>query len=339
MKTTVIAIALACGAIALTSEARTNWRFYLGGMYAKGFNVDNLFWNDDGAIVFDKSADVPTNGSYTVWAGMDVQFSLKEKFFIETGLNFRESPYVYGENVSEIDPYTGEAFRWYEVRYGEGYGHRDMLSVPVRFGYKLTLKGNNQFELAAGPYFGMDFDGDCYVGLSPMVTYKHRALSLSFHWENPLFVNTSHNHFKNQFAFTIGVNFNGRKPNMDNILLGLEVAGSVLETANQTISQYHEASGGSSYSDSDSRSSRGGGSSSSGNVKGNGFSPSEQQSYNTDKRTYDDYDTQLSKHFNGIMVMSCRDVKEIQKKMKKLREKWESKGKSLPKYPSETRGC
>ena len=72
-------------------------------MYAKGFNVDNLFWNDDGAIVFDKSADVPTNGSYTVWAGMDVQFSLKEKFFIETGLNFRESPYVYGENVSEIE--------------------------------------------------------------------------------------------------------------------------------------------------------------------------------------------------------------------------------------------
>ncbi len=337
MNKKVIAIALACGAIALTSEARTNWRFYLGGMYAKGFNADNVLWNSDGAIVFDKSADVPSKGSYTLWAGMDIQFSLKEKFFIETGLNFRKSPYVYGENVSEAEPYSGENFRGYKVR--QGNGDRDVLSIPVRFGYKLKLRGNNQFEFAVGPYFGADFDADYYVGFSQMVTYKHRALSLSFHWENPLFVNTSHNHFKNQFAFSIGVNFNGRKPNMDNILLGLEIAGSVLETANQVVSQYNESSGGSSYSDSDSRSSRGGGSSSSGNVNGNGFSPSEQQAYNTDKRTYDDYDTQLSKHFSGIMVMSCRDVKEIQKKMKKLREKWESKGKSFPKFPSETRGC
>lgn len=337
MKAKVIAIALACGAITLTSEARTNWRFYLGGMYAKGFNADNLFWNwnSDGVIEFDKSADVPTNGSYSVWAGMDIQFSLKEKLFIETGLNFRELPYVYGKNVSETDPYSGAVFRWYEVRYGNGYGHRDMLSIPVRIGYKLMLNGNNQFEFAAGPYFGMDFDGDYYVGLSPMVTYKHRALSLSFHWENPLFVNTSHNHFKNQFAFSIGVNFNGRKPNMDNILLGLEAAGSILETANQTISQYNGSNSSSSYTDTDSSSSRGGGSSS----NGNGFSLSEQQAYNTDKNTYNKYDSQLSMHFTGVRVMSCSDVKKIQKKMKKLREKWERKGKSFPKFPSETQGC
>ncbi|MDE6323001.1 MAG: hypothetical protein K2L46_08945 [Paramuribaculum sp.] len=334
MNKKVIAIALACGAIALPSEASTNWRFYVGGMYAKGFKRDNLY-GYDGVLEFNKPGDVPTNGSYTFWAGMDIQFSLREKFFLETGLNFRESPYVYGRKMSETDPYTGETFRWYEINCGEKYGHRDMLSIPVRFGYKIKLRGDNQFEFAVGPYFGADFDADYYVGLSPMVTYKHRALSLSFHWENPVFLNTSHNHFKNQFAFSIGVNFNGRKPNMDNILLGLEAAGAVIGTANQAMSQYYESSGSSSYSASASGSSHGNDSSNS----SNGFSLSEQQAYNTDKSTYAKYDSQLASHFAGNQVMSCSQVRQIQKKMEKLRKKWESKGKSFPKYPNESRGC
>ncbi len=246
MKEKLILLTISLISITFVTHAKTNWRFYAGGMYAKGFNKPD---SNNPIIEFDKAKDVPTKSSYTFWAGMDIQFSLKEKFFIETGVNFRKNPFLYGEKTSETDPYSGEVFKSYEVHI-DNAGDRDILTIPVRFGYKLPLKGKNQLEFAIGPYVGADFDADYYVGLSPVITYKHRALSLSFHWENPVFYDSSQNHFKNQFAFTIGVNFNGRKPNMDNILIGLEVANTVLGAANQALQTYSSEYDDGSYSES-----------------------------------------------------------------------------------------
>lgn len=320
----------------MAAEGRTNWRFYIGGMYAKTYDINEFDNSSDFHEYYDAS-DVPTEGTGSLMAGMDIQFSIKEKFFIETGINYRLKPYLQWECVKETDPNTGEVHKHWDIGDAWNYSReRNILSIPVRFGYKLKLKGKNQFEFAIGPYVGADFDACYYVGLSPMVTFKHRALSLSFHWENPLFLDTSHNLFKNQVGFTIGVNFNGRTPNWDNVLIGLEAANVALGTANQIL-QASGAGGGSteSYEGGSSYNNDGGGSR--GNSDGNGFSLSEQQAYNSDKRTYNNYDSMLAAFFAGNRDMSASEVRHAQSEMRRLRQKWEAKGKSFPKSANETR--
>lgn len=300
----------AVGLLALTceSEARTSWRFYAGGWMQKGFE-GNYSYEDN----TDKSS------RFNIWAGMDVQFIIKEKFHIETGVNYRNRYVAYGDEFlySDID---------------------NFVSVPLRFGYRLALDQKNSFEFGVGPYaaYGVS-SGVVHVGLSPVVTYKHRALSLSFHYENPVF-RSEHDKYRNQFAITVGVNFNGRSPNWDNIITGLDVANAALSAASQTMSAYSESQGGGSNSNSDGYNDGAGYSSNSGSSyssKGSSsssgnFSISEQTDYNSDKRAYERWDSLLSKHFYGNGNMSDSSVREAGQKMKSLRQKWESRGKSFP---------
>ena len=61
-----------------------------------------------------------------------------------------------------------------------------------------------------------------------------------------------------------------------------------------------------------------------------GFSLSEQTSYNRDKKTYDRYDSQIAAHLAGNQVMSQSSFDNAKQKMKSLRAKWEARGKSFP---------
>lgn len=306
-----------CCVLAPAAYSRTNWRFYVGGMYAKAYG-----W---GAYT-NSGRDTYTKSSYNIWAGMDVQFIIKEKFHIETGINYRRAPYAL-RNSSYLD-YTD-------------LGTAHWIAIPLRFAYRLPLNEQNSFEFGFGPYVAMSPDFTDYdpmsVGISPVVTYKHRALSLSFRYENPIFYDGAKNTLKNQFAFTIGVNFNGRKPNWDNIAKGLEVTGSVLNAANAAIGAYNgnqsPSTDGSYEDNTSSQSSK----SSSGTSSGNRFSISEQTSYNQDKSTYEKYDSQLASHFAGNQTMSPDGVRHAQKAMKKLRQKWEKRGKSFPHSSNESR--
>lgn len=67
-----------------------------------------------------------------------------------------------------------------------------------------------------------------------------------------------------------------------------------------------------------------------GSSNGNKYNLGEQQSYNTDKQTWSNYDGMLSAHFYGSRSASRGDVLQWQKKMKELRAKWKAKGKSFP---------
>lgn len=319
------------------AHAKTNWRFYFGGMYNKGFNTSEWLNDVPHRTYYDSADQIPTTGTGNIMAGMDIQFSIKTKFYIETGINYRYTPYMMWECQKETDPYTGEVHKQYYI--GEAPNtdtERNIISIPLRFGYRLILNEHNEFQFGIGPYVGADFDNSYYVGLSPVVTYKHRALSLSFRWENPMFLNTSHNYFDNNIAFTIGVNFNGRTPNMDNVLLGLQAANTALSTANGVISQTYGSAGGS-YSSADSYSSSSSSASRSSASEDTGFSLSEQQAYNRDKQTYANYDSMLSAYFNGSRQMSQGEVQSMQNNMRRLRQKWESRGKSWTKVANETR--
>ncbi len=66
-------------------------------------------------------------------------------------------------------------------------------------------------------------------------------------------------------------------------------------------------------------------------------SMSEQQHYNSDKSTYNKYDSMLSQVFAGNRSASASEIKNWQSKMKELRTKWEAKGKSFPHSANEDR--
>ena len=57
---------------------------------------------------------------------------------------------------------------------------------------------------------------------------------------------------------------------------------------------------------------------------------SDQSNYNSDKATYSRYDSMLSAAFAGNREASDSEIKNWQSKMKKLRKKWEAKGKDFP---------
>ncbi len=307
-------------AVALCSpmgEARTNWRFYVGGMYSQ---------TKEGERYSSGESYVDKNGSFVIMGGMDIQFILKDMWHIETGLNYRHAPYSWWDDRGYDCLTPGEA---------------DWLSIPARFGYRMALNDKNLFEFGLGPYisyaFSSDFDENKYarlnVGISPVVTFKHRAFSVSLRYETPMFYNGMKNECKHMFAVTVGVNFNGRKPNWDTIGAVLNAANAVLGAANEALG--NTSDGGSydtgSYDEGSSSGSKSRGDS------GNKYNIGEQQAYNTDKSTYGRYESQLAAHFAGNQVMSSSQVRDAQRAMKKLREKWEKRGKSFPRSPYETR--
>lgn len=85
-----------------------------------------------------------------------------------------------------------------------------------------------------------------------------------------------------------------------------------------------------------------GSASSSKSQNSNKYNIGEQNSYNTDKRTWGNYDSMLAAHFAGNKPATKNDVRQWQQKMSSLRSKWTSKGKSFPSSSNENRslsGC
>lgn len=107
-------------------------------------------------------------------------------------------------------------------------------------------------------------------------------------------------------------------------------AWSAANSGSYSSSSYSPSYSNSSYSSSSSSSSSSGG------------STSEQQSYNSDKRTYANYDSMLSGHFYGSRSATAGEVKQWQQSMRHLRTKWTAKGKSFTQSSNETKstsGC
>lgn len=325
--------------VGLNSHAAVNWRLHLGGMYALHSMETER-----------KSTDVAFQ------LGCEVQFPIKEKFFIETGLNLRFGPTTYtywdGSYMADFIP-----FRDFdkEGNYIGGSNNmaarvnqdvRTFLDLPARFCYRLRLKGSNELQFAFGPYFEAALSGNNRVegvhgpqdlmgnnpfsiGLTPSVVFRHRALSLGVVYQNPCIYNGNKNRDTNVLMFTIGVNFKGRKVNMDKLAEGLEVASAVLNTTTAVMSQYVEQSGsGSGYSD-DSGSSYSSGSSSgskSSSKRGSGIA--DRTSRNSEKATYYKWETMVQNILRGDDTVNKKS--EIQRKMRKLREKWAARGDGWP---------
>lgn len=285
--------------------------------------------------------------------GCELQFPIKEKFYIETGLNLRFGNLLYtyweynnpssyvadniplsdfdsdGQYIKNINGVPSSA--GIHLKTGE------FLDIPLRFSYRLRLKGDNEFQFSFGPYLEINLhNAEVYqtkledtspvsVGLTPSVVFKHRALSLGLSYQNPCIYNGFKNRDKNTLMFTIGVNFRGRKINTDKLLSGLAIASSVLDAATTTMQSYTDATGGSSNSDySESSTNSNSSYSKKSEPKGNGFSISKRTSRENDRNTYSKYETQVMKIINGDDKTNSKV--DLQRKMRKLREKWAAQG-------------
>lgn len=334
-----------------------NWRFHLGGMSS----IRQWIPEDD----------EPGN-KFTLMIGAEIQIPIKSKFFIETGLNFRWGQYTYTywmyndpgsvaayiplKDFDSYGQYTGSDAPIKYLPAGISYGTMGFFDIPIRFGYKLKLNSENEFQFAVGPYMSFEssnpevenrsYEGiytlsehNCFsVGLSPSVVYKHRALSLGLYYQNPIFYNGPKNRVTNVLMFTIGVNFNGRKVNMDGLLSGLEIASSALGAASSVASSYYGATGGNSYS-SDSYNSGSSSSYSSSNSSSSSSSSNNssynRQARNNDYNTYFKYETTVIKIINGDDTVNRKS--DIQQKMRSLREKWTKRGDGWNPSPYETK--
>ena len=114
------------------------------------------------------------------------------------------------------------------------------------------------------------------------------------------------------------------------------ISNSIVGILNNAMCALESADGNTSDS-SDSASSSAYVSSRTSSSKGNKYNMSEQHSYNSDKRIYASYDSMLAAYFAGNRHTSISEKEEWQSKMKSLRTKWESKGKSFPHSANEDR--
>lgn len=327
-----------------------NWRFHVGGMRSL------LRYDPPGK-------NLANDQNFRRWSfmlGLELQMPIHHDWFFETGLNFRLGPTTYtyedyyeknkaifiplndfnnkmsyiGDNKELVNPAISIEKSWF-------------FDIPIRAGWKFHLNNDNEFQFSLGPYMCFNLttptavgisgggrkieDINCFsLGISPSVVYKHRALSLGLYYQNPCIYNGQKNRETNVLMFTIGVNFYGRKIDMDKLASGLDVASSVLSGATSVMSSYYEGANGSTEIDYASGEKK-----LNSNKKENTGQKAnyDRTARNRDYKTYFEYETTVIKIINGDDRTNSKT--DIQNRMRKLRKKWDDRNDGWTKSPYE----
>lgn len=215
----IIGVAMLMG---INAAAQVNWQFQIGGMYSKKY----------GESLSEKRGSVELSGAILL------QIPVKQQFFIETGLGWRNKLVLSQAEDYKFDPDNSN------YKDFEGY-IANFLELPIKAGYKLQLNEKNAIDFGFGPYLSLAFNKPEYfnkssfsAGLNASVAFRHRCMSFGVSWQNPIFKNGLNDYHRNSVTVTIGINFKGRKPNWDKIMDGLSIAGTVLEGTTQVASAF-----------------------------------------------------------------------------------------------------
>lgn len=215
----IIGVAMLMG---INAAAQVNWQFQIGGMYSKKY----------GESLSEKRGSVELSGAILL------QIPVKQQFFIETGLGWRNKLVLSQAEDCKFDPDNSN------YKDFEGY-IANFLELPIKAGYKLQLNEKNAIDFGFGPYLSLAFNKPEYfnkssfsAGLNASVAFRHRCMSFGVSWQNPIFKNGLNDYHRNSVTVTIGINFKGRKPNWDKIMDGLSIAGAVLEGTTQVASAF-----------------------------------------------------------------------------------------------------
>lgn len=329
-----------------------NWRIHVGGMY-------NIL-----RTPLDRKNYLEFGDKFSFMGGVEIQVPLRKNWYIEPGLNLRYGPWTYVVEISSIGQYNIPHYKMASAplkdfdKYGFYTGNGDFwqpsvetqpsyfVDMPIRAGWRLALNDKNEFQFSFGPYLSIDCgnpDRDATygvvdgcnrfsIGLNPSVVYKHRALSLGISYQNPCIYNGPKNRETNTLLFTIGINFRGRKVNLDKLSSALEIAGSVLNTTADAMSSYYGNLGEDTSASSDNNSS----SRNSVSTRATSSNTSKDRtSRNADYNSYFKYETTVIKIINGDDRVNKKS--DIQRKMKALRKKWVDRGDGWNASPYETK--
>ena len=315
-----------------------------------------LMWNLKGGFMGRKAlvreSEVEEKNSPDWMVGLELEIPLSEQLNLETGLRYKDHK-VFVQKEYNYDIGNGETFK-------RVFDANVNFEIPLRLTYKQPLGRHFSLHAGLGPYlttcYGAGWDrynaeyigfsgssiewkdakiGDMTnIGLETSVAINWACLSLGATYNNPCFYKGYKDENKPVVMATLGIRFKSSAwKYVGATLLSIVTFGGAAASAwSKAVEANRDYSSGSF----DSYSSSGGSSSStSGNANSNNLS--EQQSYNTDKRTWDNYDSQLSAHFYGSRSATRTEVQQWQQSMKKLRQKWQAKGKSFPNSSNESK--
>ena len=299
----------------LPSQGQVMWNLKIGAMPKSVYTSTYLMEEGE------------KDSSWDYMGGLEVEIPLNEKFNIDFGARYKyHRTFVLDENNSH-DYYTADTH----------------LEFPLRLTYKQPLGEHFTFHAGLGPYFSYAFpDGDdlgedsknFQIGLEPSVVVNWKCLSLGMTYNLPCFYKGYKDENNPGFMITLGVRFPSHVwKYVGAVALGVVTAGAALAAAWPSGDNDYSGYGSSTYSSS----SASGSHSSSSSSSSGGGNISEQQNYNTDKRTYANYDTMLSGHFYGSRAASGGEVRQWQQAMKDLRKKWTAKGKNFTQSSNETK--
>lgn len=325
------------------AKSEVFWDFQLGGMPR---SVTPKYADYDGEIKSAETSDKQNSFELMTGFGLYIPLGKTSPWIIETGLRYRYAliyPCFENETYIEWNGINAPIYENKKYRVADDYGHGHTLELPLKVNYEWKWNSKNSLRFGMGVYGSYiltgqsgnyETNGNFFVGIEPSITYSHRCVSFGFHYHNPLFYEQFDNLLGSGFTFTFALKFKSSAWKY----IGLGVATAA--TIGAGVAALYESTNGGSNSQEDSGSYSSGSSSSSSSSsksKGDKNSISEQQSYNTDKRTYANYDSMLSQVFAGNREASSSEIKNWQSKMKQLRTKWEARGKSFPKSSNESR--
>lgn len=302
-----------------------------------------VMWNLKGGIMQRSVYHFPDYSYYTFshddadlkkridWmAGLELEIPLSSKLNLETGVRYKN----HYSLVNLDDEYENN---WRNAHWAEATTH---FELPLRLTYKQPLGEHFSLHVGVGPYasyavgddFGEKWDNNLQVGLEPSIAINWACLSLGATYNIPCFYKGYKDENDPVVMATLGIRFKSHVWKYVGATLlaiaSVGAAAAVVWPTNDSYSSYNSNSYSSSNSSSSYRSS------SSSSVGGN---MSDQQNYNSDKRTYSNYDSMLSSHFYGSRSATASEVKQWQQAMRNLRTKWTSKGKSFTQSSNETK--
>lgn len=326
------------------------WEFQLAGF--GGYNVKHY-------------------GERIVHAGTGINLfipvSRRFPLLIETGLHYRIESYQFEKTFIKTRYYE-DGEKSVTKTHVRGHGnYKHGLQIPLKLNYEYGLNDNTSLRFGLGAFARYNianglganyvcepeqiyhqwnewewktkrFDGvPISVGINPSVVLSHRCVSFGVSYEGTLY-NPLHNRFNHAFMFTFGLKF--RSHVWKYIGMGVGAAAMV---AGGVAGAYYSAKGGNQAQDITTSSTDNSSTDKSTSNERTGDSSknniSEHQSFLSDSRTYANYDSMLANHFAGNKPATAKEVKSWQDSMKKIREKWGKRGKTITKVANETRSC
>ena len=279
--------------------AQVGLRFEAGGGPVFGWVDDSSF----GSLKSKKG--IASQGMFGIFA--EIPVSSSRPFLIETGLG-----------IGGAD----DAFRYGDVKIDS----HSFLRLPVRFDYRLKLSNRTSLTFGLGPYFNWFLDSPKYmgdshaqVGLTPAVTFRYRKLSLGVSYYNPVIYNGPKDLNKSSLMMTMGLTFNLNKhwKGWKWIGAGAAAAATVATTTaltNPPDSSYDLESRNSDSGQPDNKKSK------TTRKNESKYGTADVLSSRTAGNTYGKYVDQILR-MKTFGPVDKRQLKQIQKKMKEIREK------------------